>query len=390
MKQMRDKCAIAGIGQTEYLVNSGRDSFSLALEAITNAVEDAGINVKDIDGILKYSVDSSSSVEMIAANLGLPNVTYWGETFFGGGSGCSAVTQAVMAVASGMANCVVVYRSFTPYDFMQGAVHNSTTLWARASGSGDFLRPFGWTAMMDVFSMMTQRHMHEYGTTNAQLGAIAVAARKHAAMNPNAIRRDPLTLEDYYDSPFTTEPLRELDSAISPCDGAAAVIVTSAERARDLKQTPAYIRACAQVLGIPKTTLWWEQLPFKFDFPETQSAYVAPRLFEMADMTPQDIDVAQIYDCYTYTLLTQLEDYGFCKKGEGGAFVENGRIELGGELPVNTHGGHLSEAYIHGFNHIVEGVRQVRGTSTAQVQDAETVLVTGGVPAPTAALILRK
>jgi acetyl-CoA acetyltransferase len=390
MNDIVDKCAIAGIGQTEYLVNSGRDPLTLALEAITNAVEDAGLNVKDIDGIVKYSVDSSASVEMIAGNLGLPNVSFWGETFFGGGSGCSAVTQAAMAVAGGMADCVVCYRSFTPYDFLQGARHNSTTLWARASGSGDFLRPFGWSAMLDVFAMMCQRHMYEYGTTSSQLGAIAVAARKHAAMNPNSIRKTPITLEDHQNSPFVSEPLRELDCLIAPNDGACAVIITSAERAKDLKQQPAYIRACTQTLGVPKTALWWEQLPFKTKRPETQAAYVAPRLFEMAGLTPQDIDVAQIYDCYTYTVLTQLEDYGFCEKGEGGAFVEDGRIEIGGELPVNTHGGHLGEAYIHGFTHILEGVKQVRGTSTAQVKDAETVLVTGGVPAPTAALILRR
>lgn len=389
MSSIKDKCAIAGIGQSEFLVNSGRDRLSLALEAITNAVEDAGLSVKDIDGIVRYTIDASASVEILAANLGLPNVTYWGETYMGGGSACASVAHAALAVAGGMANCVVCYRAFTPFDFLDGARHNSSTLWARDSGAAEFLRPFGWFAMLDNFAMCFRRHMYEYGTTSRQLGAIAAAFRKHSSMNPKAIRRTPITVDDHQNSPIISDPIRELDCMIAPNDGACAVVVTSAERAKDLKQRPAYITAAAQALG-SDPPLWWEFWPFRPVVTEWESKYLAPGLFNMAGVTPEDIDVAEIYDCFTYTALVQLEDYGFCKKGEGGPFVEAGNIELGGKLPVNTHGGHIGEAYVHGFTHILEGARQIRGTSTAQVKDAELALVTGGVPAPTSALILRR
>lgn len=380
MDTIRDKFAIVGIGETDYFVNSGRDPLSLALEAIKKAIEDSGLSVKDIDGIVRYTIDSSASVEIIAANLGLPDVSYWGETYLGGGSGCASVAHAALAVAGGMADCIVCYRAFTPFDFTEGARHNASTLWARAAGASAFLRPFGWSAMIDNYAMVCQRHMYEYGTTSRQLGSIAVAGRKHASMNPRAIRQTPITIEDHQNSPMISDPLRELDCFVSPNDGACAVIVTSAERAKDLKQHPAYIAAASQALG-PEPPLWWEFKGFRPIITEWESKYAAQKLFNMAAITPEDIDVAEVYDCYTITALIQLEDYGFCKKGEGGPFVEGGNIELGGKLPVNTHGGHLGEAYIHGFTHILEGVRQVRGTSTAQVKDAELVLVTGGVPA---------
>lgn len=387
--KINDKCAIVGIGQTEFQVTLGRDRLALALEAITNAVRDAGLSIKDIDGIVKYSIDASASAEILAANMGLDNVTYFGETTMGGGAGCATVAHAALAVACGMANYVVCFRSFTPFDFFDGAKHNSSTIWARDAGAAEFLRPFGWSAMIDNFAMCCRRHMHEYGTTSRQLGAIAVVMRKHASMNPKAIRRTPITIEDHQNSPIVTDPLRELDCLVVPNDGACAVVVTSAERARDLKQRPAHVVAAAQAMG-PFVESWWEFAPFKPTITEWESKYVAQKLYKMSGISPKDIDVAEIYDCFTYTLLCQLEDYGFCKKGEGGAFVEAGNIELGGTIPVNTHGGHLGEAYIHGFTHIIEGVRQIRGTSTAQVNDAELVLVTGGVPISSSALILRR
>lgn len=389
MNGIKDKCAIAGIGATDFLVNSGRDRVAVTLEAICKAADDAGINVKDIDGIVRFTIDSSASDQIIAANLGLDKVTYSVEVPHFGGSGCGMVLSAALAVAGGAAQNVVCYRSFTPFDFMDGARHSSATLWARDAGVADFLRPFGWGTMMDVFAMCCRRHMHEYGTTSQQLGRIAVAARKHAALNPKAIRKTPITLEDHQNSPIYTYPLHALDCLIMPNDGACAVLVTSAERARDLKNPPAYIMAGVQHLGsYPQP--WWEMWPFRPVITESPAKEAAPRLFGMAGVTPRDIDVAEMYDCFTYTLLVQLEDYGFCKKGEGGPFVGDGRIEIGNELPVNTHGGHLGEAYIHGFTHVLEGVRQIRGTSTAQVKDAELVLVTSAIPSPTSALILRR
>ncbi len=387
MNDFRDKCAIVGIGETDYCVNSGRNPLALALEAIRNAIEDAGLTVDQIDGIVKSSIDASASDQIIAANLGLSGVTYSSEVTGLGGAACATVAHAAMAVASGFANYVVCYRAFTPFDFIEGAKHNQTTLWARQAGAGEFLRPFGWSAMIDGFAMHCQRHMHEYGTTSRQLGAIAVAARKHAAANPKAIRQEPITIEDHQNSNMISQPLRELDCLISANDGACAVIVTTAERAKDLKQRPAKIMSAAQSLGSnPMAT--WEMSAFKPTITDSEAKMIAPHLFRKAGLKPEDIDVAQLYDCFTYTQLVLIEDYGFCKKGEGGEFVQDGRIEIGGELPINTHGGHLGEAYIHGFTHIVEGVKQMRGTSTCQVEDAETTLVASAVPGPTSALIL--
>lgn len=381
------KCAIAGIGETEYLVNSGRDPLLLALEAICAAAADAGVSVKDIDGIVTSSIDASASDQVIAANLGLKNVTYSSEVTGLGGSACATVAHAAQAIATGMATTVVCFRAFTPFDFMEGAKHNQSTLWARAAGAGEFLRPFGWSAMIDSFALTCQRHMHEYGTTSRQLGAIAVAARKHASMNPRAIRREPISIEDHQRSPLISAPLRELDCLISANDGACAIVVTAADRARDLRSRPAYVVSAAESLGTTPAP-YWEMSPLKPVITETEARPVADALYAMAELTPEDIDVAQLYDCYTSTVLLLLEDYGFCKKGEGGGFVEDGRIEIGGQLPVNTHGGHLGEVYLHGFTHILEATKQIRGTSTAQVDDVEHALVASAVPGPTSALIL--
>ncbi len=390
MNMLRDKAAIAGIGATSFSTESDRSGVSLALEAIDRAIEDAGLAPTDIDGIVKYSVDSSTSVEMLAANLGVDDLAYWAEVPHGGGASCATVQLAATAVATGAANAVVCFRSFTPADFVDGAKHNSNTLWARHSGVRDFMRTVGWNAMIDTFAMCAQRHMHDFGTTEEQLGAIVQACRKHASMNPEALRGDEITMDEYFASPYVSEPLREADIFILPTFGACAVVVTSAERARDLRHPPAYIMGAAAASGT-KSLPYWELIAFRRgDITHTPSREVAGRLWEMAGVSPSEVDVAQIYDCYSYTALAQLEDYGFCAKGEGGPFVEDGRIELGGELPLNTHGGHLGEAYVHGFTHILEGVRQVRGTSTAQVDGAEIAFVSGGTPSATSALLLRK
>jgi acetyl-CoA acetyltransferase len=244
--------------------------------------------------------------------------------------------------------------------------------------------------MVDTFAMCAQRHMHEFGTTEEQLGAIVRACRKHASMNPAALRGEEISIEDYFESPYVSAPLREADCFILPTYGACAVVVVSAERAKSLPQTPAYVTAAAAASGT-KSLPYWELIAFRRgDIVHTPSREVSKRLWAMAGITPADIDVAQVYDCYSYTLLAQLEDYGFCAKGDGGPFVEDGGIELGGTLPVNTHGGHLGEAYIHGFTHVLEAVRQIRGTSTAQVPDAGFAFVSGGTPSATSAMVLRR
>ncbi len=390
METLRDRAAIVGIGSTAFVTETAQTGLELAIEAIEAAVADAGLDVRDIDGIIKYTVDSSTSVEMLVANMALPDLAYWAEIPHGGGASCATIQTAAMAVATGVANTVVCFRSFTPADFLDGAKHNSNTLWARNSGVRDFMRTIGWNAMIDTFAMCCTRHMSDFGTTEEQLGAVVQACRKHAALNPAALRPTPLSIDEYLASPYISEPLREADCFILPTIGACAALVTTAERAQSLRQPPAYVMAAAAASGSDSLP-YWELWPFRRGaITETPSRYVAGRLWEMAGVSPGEVDVAQIYDCFSYTLLAQLEDYGFCPKGEGGPFVEGGRIEIGGDLPVNTHGGHLGEGYVHGFTHIVEGVRQIRGTSTAQVDGAEIVFVSGGTPSATSALVLRK
>jgi acetyl-CoA acetyltransferase len=390
MATLRDQAAIVGIGSTDFEQVSDKTGVQLALEAIDAAIADAGLERRDIDGIIRYSVDSSTSVEMLAANLGVDDLAYWSEVPHGGGASCAVIQQAAAAVATGAARNVVCFRSFSPADFLEGAKHNSNTLWARHSGVRDFMRTTGWNAMVDTFAACAQRHMYDFGTTEEQLGAIVKACRRHAAMNPAALRGKELSIEEYLGSPYVSEPLREADIFILPNYGACAVVVTSAERAKDLRQTPAHVMAAAAASGT-KSLPYWELITFRRGtITHTPSREVAGRLWEMAGISPSDVDVAQLYDCYSYTVLAQLEDYGFCAKGDGGPFVEDGRIEIGGELPINTHGGHLGEAYIHGFTHVLEGVRQIRGTSTAQVDNAEICFVSGGTPSATSALVLRK
>lgn len=390
MSTLRDKAAIVGIHATEYLPVSTRQPLELALEAITGAVADAGLSPKDVDGIVRYTIDGTGNDQILAANLGMRDLAFSAEIPFYGGSGAAAVGTAAAAIAAGLAECIVVYRAYTPYDMQDFAKRNSSTIWSRDVGVADYMRPYGWLSMMDTYALSFSAHAAKYGTTTEQLGAIAVAIRKNANRNPAALLHDvPLTLEDHRKSRIVSGRLTVDDVTLSAGDGGCAVVVTSAERARSLRHPPAYVMASASGLG-PEPSLMWEMRLFRRDPTVSPAAFAAQRLWKMAGIGPKDIDVAEIYDCSTVNVLLQLEDYGFCKKGEGGRFVEGGNVELGGELPITTSGGMLAEAPIHGFNHVVEGVRQIRGTSHSQVKDAEFVLVTSSVPTPTSAVILRR
>jgi acetyl-CoA acetyltransferase len=383
--------AIAGIGNTKFTDGSdGRPGLDLALEAIIAAVEDAGLEVNDIDGLIKYNIDPSASHEMLISNLGLDKLSFGVETPSGGSGSCSTAQLAAMAVATGVAETVVCYRCFTRDDYGPALRHNPAWLFARLTGVGSFVRPYGWGLISEHFALQARRHMEEFGSTEADLGAIVSAFANHGANNPNALRGNPVSVEEYLDTPYLNAPLRELDCFVNPSAGACAFVVTSAERAASLKQKPAHISGAvtAAADGFPPN---WEMYSMR-QGPIIDSAanVVAGRLWDQTGIKASDIDVAEIYDCYSYTVVSQLEGYGFCKTGEGGDFVQGGRIEVGGEIPVNTHGGHLAEAYIHGFSHILEGVRQIRGESTTQVDGAETVLVTGGPGSTSSAVILTK
>jgi acetyl-CoA acetyltransferase len=379
---VRAPAAIVGIGQTEFAKNIGRPERRIALEAIRAALDDAGIAPEEVDGLVRFDLESSTEVE-IARSLGIPNLRFFGEVGYGGGGGCATVGHAAMAIAAGRASVVVCWRARNRGS--GGRPWAGTGM--RVGGDAQWSAPFGLVRPVDQIAMLARRHMHEYGTTSAQLGAVAVACRKHAARNPAALMRAPITLEDHQRSRFVSEPLRLLDCCLET-DGALAVVVVPAERARASRARPAWVLAAAQGTGPEHVVMTSYHGP---RFLETPSTPTARDLFAAAGVAPGDVDCAQIYDAFTPLVLLSLEEYGFCKAGEGGPFAEDARLEWpDGALPVNTSGGGLSEAYVHGMNLVCEGVRQIRGTSTAQVPDCELCLVTSGAGVPTSALLLAR
>jgi acetyl-CoA acetyltransferase len=385
----RDRCAIAGIGATDFSRASGRSELTLAAQASLAAIADAGLSVADIDGIVRCDMDNVRGNDL-AHVLGIDDLTYIGENGPGGAAPCAMVGQAVAAILSGLATTVLVYRSLNGRSgvrFGQSPIEG-----ARVGGAGTYdelFAPYGLLTPGQIFAVMAQRHMIEYGTTSEQLGAIALACRARANANPHAqMHERPLTMDDYLDGRMISQPLRLFDFCLET-DGACAVVVTTAERAADLAQPTVLIRAVAQgSVADPQPGIQFPVL-MRESITTLPARSVAETLYRRAGIGPDDVDVAQVYDCFTITVLLQLEDWGFCKKGEGGPFVADGGIELGGTIPINTGGGHLSEGYIHGMNHIVEGVRQMRGTSSNQVPGAETCLVTCTPLPPGSALLLR-
>ncbi len=380
---LKDKACIVGIGETEYSKNSGRSEMRLALEAIKSACEDAGISPKELDGIVRFSVDSNQ-VDEIARNFGIENLRFFPEVFFGGGAGCGIVQMAAMAVALGKAKYVACFRALNERSgFRYGQMAAAMPM----AGHFQYSIPFGLMAPGSMVAVMAQRHIHNYGTKTTDFGEVAVAFRRHANMNPKAMMHDkPLTLEDHANARMIAYPLRLFDYC-QESDGAAALIITSPERAKDLKQKPVYIMAAEQGTGSWIEMMTSYQRENIADLEEYTR--LAPHLWAETGIGPEDIDCVQFYDAFTPLVVMQLESFGFCKLGEGGPYVRDGALQIDGRLPCNTSGGCLSEAYIHGVNQIVEGVRQIRGTSPVQVPDCKHVLVTAGSGVPTGALVLR-
>lgn len=386
----RDRCAIAGIGATEFSRDSGRSVLSLATEASLAALEDAGLEPADVDGIVRCDHDHVSHNDL-AASLGIPNLTYWGQTGPGGGAPCAMVGQAAAAILAGLASTVLLYRSLNGRSESRFGQGQHMTRGADVVGGqgtyDEFFLPFGLITAGQTFALMAQRHMIQYGTRPEHLGHIALACREHAHSNPRAqMQGKLLTMEDYLSARMIATPLRLFDYCLET-DGANAVVVTSTERARDLRRKPVLIRA--QAGGCAPDTRPGMMFPvvMREDMTDLPARSAAKTLWNKAGLGPEDVDVAQIYDCFTISVLLQLEAFGFCARGEGGPFAASGALRPGGALPINTGGGHLSEGYIHGMNHVVEAVRQLRGESTGQVPDAETCLVTGG-PLPTGTSVL--
>jgi acetyl-CoA acetyltransferase len=387
---IRDKAAVVGIGQTPFAKSLGRSEYDMALEAILAACADAGIAPREIDGTVRYDMETTDEENLLAA-LGNPCLRYFVSSAWGGGGSATVVVLAAAAITAGLAHTVLVYRSRargkqSAYGKTQ---HLGGRYWERLDtalpGLNSWHVPHGLVSAFQEMAMIAMRHRIEYGTTDDQYAEVAVAFRGHALRNPNAVMRRPMTIADHHASRLISDPLRLLDCCLET-DGAAAVVVAAADLARDLRQKPAWIMAASQGMG-PRN--WTMNNFFKDPLLESPGAYAARDLWRMAGVSPKDVPVAQLYDAFTPLVLASLEEYGFCRPGEAGAFVEDHGLELGERLPTNTSGGSLSEAYVHGINLIIEAARQIRGTSLNQVPGAKLSLATSGNMVPTGALLLR-
>jgi acetyl-CoA acetyltransferase len=388
------RTAVAGTGQTRYAKDMGRTELDLAVEAISAACADAGLPVGAIDGFVSYHIEQVAEVDLATA-FGLDDVRLMARTPSGGGGAASIIGLAAEAVAHGAAECVVAFRArnrskAASYgdDPNQGG-----RPWAKAGARlRDFRQwhyPFGVAAPAHEFALIARRHMHVYGTRAEQFGMQAVAQRWHASRNPDSIMRNAITLDDWAASRPIAEPIRLFDCSLEN-DGAAAVVVTTLERARDLAQPAVEVRAQVQY-GAPIHTQLNEFFATTAAFGEREGGAVtaARRLFTRADVSPSDIDVALIVEPFTVGVPLALEQYGFCAPGESGAFIERGATRWpDGELPVNTHGGSNGEAFVHGANHLPEAVRQLRGTACNQVEGAQLAFVCGAISDPSGAVVL--
>ena len=385
--RLSDEAAIVGIGQTEFSKNSGRSELQLACEAVKAALDDAGLTPADVDGMTTFTMDASDEIELARA-VGIGELTFFSRIPHGGGAALGVLHQAVMAVATGAAQTIVVYRAFNERSGRRYSVGIAEGIVTPDLIHWSWYLPFGLLTPASWVAMFTQRYMHEYGAKSTDLAEVAVSIRKHAVNNPNAFfYGKPLTIEEHQASRFIAEPLRLFDCC-QESDGGAACIVTTPERARDLAQTPALIRGVAQAAGRDQENMTSFYRPDISFLPEMD--LVARQIYEQSGLGPDDIQAAIIYDAFTPIVLFQLESFGFCGRGEAKDFVKDGNLELGGRLPTNTNGGQLSEAYIHGMNGVNEGVRLIRGSSVNQPASADHVLVTGGVGVPTSGMILGK
>jgi acetyl-CoA acetyltransferase len=378
--------AIVGIGATEFSKDSGRSELRLAAEAVKAALDDAGIDPSDVGGLTTFTMDANEEIE-VARTLGMGDISFFSRIHYGGGAACAVVHQAAMAVATGAADVVVAYRALngrSKQRFGASAAEKAAGLLVHYS----WYFPYGLLTPASWVAMFAQRYMHQYGATDDDLGNVSVACREFAATNPAAwFYEQPITLEDHHASRWIVEPLRLLDCC-QESDGGVAVVVTSVERARDLRQPPAVIEAASQGAGSDQEEMTSYYRDDIAALPEAK--VVADRLWGESGLTPRDVQTAVIYDPFTPFVLLQLEELGFCGRGESKDFVRDVGIGPRGGFPINTNGGQLGEAYIHGMNGVAEGVRQVRGTAVNQVDGVEHVLVTAGVGVPTSGLVLGK
>ncbi len=378
------KVAIAGIGYTEFSHNSGVTTLTLAQRAIKAALDDAGLDPRKVDGVATHRVTDSPSPQIVGQSFGIKDIHYYVDQFGGGGSSHSVVAHAAMAIATGQAEYVVCYRALNARSgFRMGGTGAPLVV----SPETQYQAPYGYHTPPQQYAMVARTFLSHYGLDQRHLAAVAMNQRKNAQLNPRAMMRKPMSYDDYLNARWICEPFRLFDCCLET-DVGVALVLCSTERARDLKQIPAIIEGATWGGG---PTLFSNQIP---DMKVSGTSMMAPRLFKMAGLTPADVDVAMLYDCYTFVPLMLLGDYGFCKREEVGDFILSGATALGGKLPINTHGGFLSEGYAHGMNHIAEAVQQLRGTADKrQVKDARIALSTGApgfVGGVTSALLLRR
>jgi len=370
---LRDKCAIVGIGNSRLGKVPGVSSLDLLVEAMVNALDDAGLKTSDIDGLICRGPDDAyGHHQLIGARLGI-NANISTTMDNGGASQILSIAMAVMAIEAGLATTVLCGFGRDAWSRThvteEARVRNETR--PDSQRPQEFAPEYGYFGAVAAHAFGAQRHMHLYGTTRDHFAEIAVAFREHALRNPQAQMKKPLTKADYHEARLIASPFGLFDCSLRS-DAAGAVIVTGKARAKDLKQPAVPIKG----FGSFNNLRGWFQ---DDNMVVTAAKKSGETAYKMAGLGPADVDTAQLYDCFTYMVLTQLEDYGFCKKGEGGDFVASGALKLGGRLPTNTSGGQLSESHCEGMLQIVEGARQMRHTYSAerQVKDAEIALISG-------------
>jgi acetyl-CoA acetyltransferase len=403
-QSLRDRYCIAGVGETEYSRNSGRTTRAMAVEAVRKAILDAGLTAADVDGMMSYQNGDSTPSNWVAPDLGI-RLNFYMDVVGGGSSTEALVGLAMGAIEAGMCRTMAIFRSMNGYSEVR--IGGTGARAAQPVRGLDLAQvPFGMRSAGQAFAMTFMRHMYDYGTTSEQVAHVKVAHSKHASQNPKALQKERVTVADVVGSRYIVKPLHLLDCCLET-DNATCIIVTSAERARDCRHRPVYVIGVAGRTSKPRTDFHWAHGPIS----RVAGYYAKDIVFGQAGITPDDVDVTGSYDAFTFTTMLQLEEYGFCKKGEGGAYVSSGIIELGGRRPNNTSGGHLCEGYTHGMSMVIENVRQLRGTvddscpgaargehtydyapgRCRQVKDAEITMNLGWAMPPTgSALILRR
>lgn len=393
MTRPRRTAAVCGIGQTRFAKAMGRSELDLATEAVLAACADAGMTPAAIDGVTSYHVEQVAEIDL-AYTLGFDRLRCMARSTSGGGGAAGVLGLAAMAVESGQAECVAVFRSRnrTKTASYGPGQNEGGRPWEKNPGvltdRRQWHHPFGVAAPAHEMALIARRHMHVFGTTAEQFGMQAVVQRAYAASNPAAVMRTPITLDDWANSRTIADPIRLFDCSLEH-DGAVALLVTTVERARDLATTPVVVLAhghCDGPIHVDLATFFAETA--LYGERDTGALRFGRELFAHAGLSPHDVDAAMIFDHFTMAVPLSLEQYGFCELGGGGPFVESGATAPGGTLPVNTHGGSNGEAFVHGVNHLSEAVRQVRGTAANQVDGAEIAFVCGSITDPSGAVLL--